>query len=446
MAYKALVALVGRPNVGKSTLFNHLIGERRAIVEDLPGTTRDRLYGQSEWLGRNFAVVDTGGLVLERSDSITEQVRVQAQLAIEEADVIVFVVDVTEGLIGTDFEIAELLRRTNKLIVLAVNKVDNPKRGLELAEFYQLGLGEPFPVSALRGQGVADLLDQVIEVLPKSGTADEDDQVLHIALVGKTNVGKSSLLNRMIGEERVIVSDVPGTTRDAVDTHLRYYGKDIVLIDTAGIRRRGSIARGIEKYSVLRAFRAIDRADLVLFVIDASAGITAQDAHIAGYVMEQFKSAAVLVNKWDLVPKETNTQAEFEAKLRGELRFLSFIPILYISALTGQRTERIMPLVLRIHESAQTRLSTSEINAMIRDATAKHSPPTQAGKKLRFYYGSQASSNPPTIVFFVNDTELVHFSYQRYLENQIRERYPFEGTPIRLIFRGHDDETERSKR
>lgn len=440
MAHKALVALVGRPNVGKSTLFNHLIGERRAIVEDTPGTTRDRQYGQVEWTGHTFSIVDTGGLVLNETDSLTEQVRIQAQVAMEEADVIVFVTDVTDGILPTDHEIARLLRKTKKPIVLVANKADNAKRSQDLPEFYRLGLGDPFPVSSVRGLGMGDLLDRLVEALPMPTEGELDEQALHIAIVGRTNVGKSSLLNRLIGEERVIVSDIPGTTRDAVDTRLTYYGQEIVLIDTAGIRKRGSIARGIEQYSVIRAFRAIDRADLVLFVVDATAGITAQDAHIAGYVLEEFKSVAVLVNKWDLVTKDTDTQAEFETNLREELRFMPYVPVLYISALSGQRVERILPLMLRIHQERQQRMSTSEINAIMREATFKHSPPTQAGKKLKFYYGSQVSSNPPTIVFFVNDTDLVHFSYLRYLENQIRAKFPFEGTPLKIVFRGHDEE------
>ncbi|MHB9032134.1 MAG: ribosome biogenesis GTPase Der [Anaerolineae bacterium] len=440
MAHNALVALVGRPNVGKSTLFNRLIGERRAIVEGIPGTTRDRQYGRAEWTGHNFSLVDTGGLVLDEADSLTKQVRVQAQVAIEEADLILYIADVTDGILATDYEIASLLRKTRKPIILAVNKVDNTKRALDLPEFYELGLGDPYPISALRGQGIGDLLDHMVEMLPKQLEEPEIEQALHIAIVGRTNVGKSSLVNQLLGEERAIVSDIPGTTRDAVDTRLLYYGQPIVLIDTAGIRKRGSIARGIEKYSVLRAFRAIDRADLVLFVVDATAGITEQDAHIAGFILEEFKSVAVLVNKWDLVTKDTHTQVEFEAKLRGELKFMDYVPILYISALSGQRVDRILPLMLRINQERLLRLGTNELNAILRDATAQHSPPTQAGKKLRFYYGSQVSINPPTFVFFVNDTELVHFSYTRYLENQIRDRYPFEGTPIKIIFRGHTDE------
>jgi GTP-binding protein len=437
MSRKPLVALVGRPNVGKSTLFNRLLGERRAIVENLPGTTRDRQYGDSEWTGHNFSLIDTGGLVLSESDSITEQVRVQAQIAIEEADVILFIVDITDGITAPDHEIADLLRRTNKPIILVVNKTDNIKRSQELPEFYGLGLGDPMPISAIRGQGIGDLLDRLVVLLPELTDTAEDEQSIHIAIVGRTNVGKSSLLNRMLGEERVIVSDIPGTTRDAVDTSLRYYNQPIVLIDTAGIRRRGKIAQGIEKYSVLRSLRAIDRADLVLLILDASTGVTEQDAHIAGYILEEFKSVAVLVNKWDLVIKDNDTLARFEAVVRSELKFMPYVPVLFISALSGQRVERILPMMIRIHQERQQRLSTSELNDIMRDATSKHSPPSPAGKKLRFYYATQTGVNPPTFVFFVNDTELVHFSYARYLENQIRERHPFEGITIKIVFRGH---------
>jgi len=440
MAYKALVALVGRPNVGKSTLFNRLIGEKRAIVEDFPGTTRDRQYGKVEWTNHTFALVDTGGLLISDLDSLTEQVRIQVRVAIEEADVIVFMTDITEGVLPADHEIATMLRKTHKPIILAVNKADSIKRSQDLPEFYELGLGDPFPISAERGLGIGDLLDHLVELLPTEIIQEDSEQALCIAIVGRTNVGKSSLLNRMLGEERVIVSDIPGTTRDAIDTHMMYYGQPITLIDTAGIRKRGSISRGIEKYSVLRAFHAIDRANVVLFVVDATAGITAQDAHIAGFILEEFKSVIVVVNKWDLITKDTNTQAEYEARLRNELKFMSYVPVLYISALSGQRVDRILPLILRIDQERRRRLSTSELNTILRDATAQHSPPTQAGKKLRFYYGSQVSIDPPTFIFFVNDTELVHFSYSRYIENQIRERYPYEGTPIKIIFRGHSEE------
>jgi GTP-binding protein len=442
MARYPIVALVGRPNVGKSTLFNRLIGERRAIVEDVPGTTRDRHYGDAEWSGRPFTVVDTGGLLLDDPDVLASEVRVQAQVAIDEADVIVCLVDIVDGITPADLDIADLLRRTHKPVVLAVNKADNLKREMNLAEFYSLGLGEPLPISAKQGLSTGELLDAIVATFPELLTEEEDDEALHIALVGRTNVGKSSLLNRMLGQERVIVSEIPGTTRDAIDTPIRYHGQDIVLIDTAGIRRRGSIERGIEQYSVLRAIKAITRADVVLLLIDASEGVTAQDTHVAGYILEQSKSVIVLVNKWDLIEKDTHTLHQFEEYVRNELKFMPYVPVLFISALTGQRVDRILPLALRIREERAVRLSTSEINTLIRDATARTSPPSKWGKKLRIYYGTQAGSDPPTFVFFVNDTRLVHFGYQRYLENQLRERFKFEGSPIRLVFRGHGEDDE----
>lgn len=440
MARYPLVALVGRPNVGKSTLFNRLIGERRAIVEDVPGTTRDRHYADAEWGGRVFTVVDTGGLIIGDTDELGSQVRAQAQIAIDEADVIVCLVDILDELTPADYDIADMLRRTQKPIILTANKADNLKREMNIAEYYSLGLGEPLAISAQQGLSTGELLDAIVAAFPELPAEEDDVAALHVALVGRTNVGKSSLLNRMLGQERVIVSEIPGTTRDAIDTPIRYHGQDIVLIDTAGIRRRGRIEQGIEQYSVLRTIKAITRADVVLMLIDASQGVTAQDTHVAGYILEQSKSVIILINKWDLIEKDTHTLAQYEEYVRNELKFMPYVPVLSISALTGQRVDRILPLALRIREERSVRLSTSEINTMIRDATARTSPPTKRGKKLRIYYGTQASSDPPTFVFFVNDTELVHFGYQRYLENQLRERFKYEGSPIRLVFRGHTEE------
>ena len=437
MPRKPLVAIVGRPNVGKSTLFNRLVGERLAIVEDIAGTTRDRHYADVEWGGRVFTVIDTGGLVLAAPDKLTEEVRRQAQVAIDEADVIVYLTDIMDGMMGPDADIADILRRTHKPIVLAVNKIDNLKREMNIHEFYALGLGEPLAISALHGMSTGELLDKIVAQL---GTLPEEEDlpdVLHVALVGRTNVGKSSLLNRFLGQKRVIVSEIPGTTRDAIDTIIRYHGEDIVLIDTAGIRRSGRVEQGIEKYSVLRALKAISRADVVLLLIDGAEGITAQDAHIAGYILDQAKSVIVVINKWDLLEKNTHTMPLYEERVRRELKFMPYVPVLFISALTGQRVGRILPLVLRIQAERMARLTTSQINDMIRRATARRSPPTKWGKKLRIYYGTQAAVDPPTFVFFVNDIRLVHFGYRRYLENQIRRRYKFEGTPLRLIFRGH---------
>jgi len=352
--------------------------------------------------------------------------------------------DIEDGVTAPDLQIADLLRRTDKPIILVTNKVDNRQRALNINEFYMLGLGDPLSVSALRGTGTGDLLDAIAEALPSMPAEDEDEsKALHVALVGRTNVGKSSLLNRLLNQERVIVSHVPGTTRDAIDTAIQYHGEEIVLIDTAGIRRRGKVEQGIEKFSVLRAMRAIQRADVVCLVIDASDGVTAQDTHVAGYILEEHKSVIVLVNKWDLVEKDSSTLPQYEAYVRNELKFMDYVPVIFISALTGQRVVRILPLAQRIYAERLQRLSTSQINAIIRDATARQSPPTHGGRKLRIYYGTQVSTDPPTFVFFVNDARMVHFAYQRFLENQIRRQYPFEGTPLRMIFRDHTEQEEQ---
>jgi GTP-binding protein len=437
MAAKPLVALVGRPNVGKSTLFNRLVGERLAIVEDIPGTTRDRHYADVEWGGRIFTVIDTGGLVLSPSDKMTEDIQSQAQVAMDEADVIVFLTDIMDGLTGPDADIANILRHSQKPIILAVNKADNLKREMDMYQFYALGLGEPLCISALRGLSTGELLDSIVSALPAMLAEEEKPDALHIALVGRTNVGKSSLLNRFLGQDRVIVSEIPGTTRDAIDTTVRYHGQEIVLIDTAGIRRRGHIKPGVEKYSVLRSLRAISRADVVLLLIDAVEGITSQDAHIAGYILDENKSVIVLINKWDLVEKDTYTLDAYKEHLYRELKFMSYVPVLFVSALTRQRVSQILPLAMQIQVERTTRLNTSQINNLIRQATARRSPPTKWGKKLRIYYGTQTGISPPTFVFFVNNPRLVHFGYRRYLENQIRRRFKFEGTPLKMIFRGH---------
>jgi GTP-binding protein len=437
MQAKPVLALVGRPNVGKSTLFNRLVGGRQAIVEETPGTTRDRHYADAEWGGRVFAIIDTGGLVLGDTDNMSEQVRAQAEIAMQEADAIVFLTDVLDGVTPDDYHIADLLRRTDKPVLLVVNKVDSLKRDAAVLEFYALGMGDPLAVSAERGLNTGDLLDAIVAVLPEMPLEDDLPEAVHVALVGRTNVGKSSLLNRLLGEERVIVTDIPGTTRDTIDTRLTYEDQNIVLIDTAGIRRRGSIERGVEKYAVIRSMRAIARADVTLLVVDATEGVTAQDAHIAGYVLQESKSVVVVVNKWDLVEKDTYTLPAFQEYVLTELKFMSWVPVAFVSALTGQRLDRIMPLVMRVYNERRARISTAQINQIIRDAVSKSSPPTVAGKKLRFYYGTQASGVPPNFVFFVNDPELVHFGYRRYLENCLRASHPFEGTPISLTFRGH---------
>jgi len=451
-----IVALVGRPNVGKSTLFNRIVGQRRAIVEDVPGTTRDRLYGDAEWNGRSFAVVDTGGLeILESqkrrrpgeqpeplavaSAGFIAEIRQQAEIAIAEADVILMLVDVLDGPTPADEDVAEVLRRADKPVLVVANKADNETREQAAYEFYALGLGEVFPVSALHGTGIGELLDQVASVLPVAGEREEPE-ALKIALVGRPNVGKSSLLNKLLGEERAIVSTIPGTTRDTIDTYLTWEGKPVLLIDTAGIRRRGRIEQGVEKYSVLRTMKAIARADVVLLLLDAQDLVTAQDTHVSGYILEEHRSIIVLVNKWDLVEKDTYTMDAYTKQIRAELNFLDYVPVLYVSALTGQRVQKLLPLVFQVYEERNVRISTSELNRLVEEATVHHVPPHKAGKQLKFYYATQASVDPPTFVFFVNDRRLVHFSYQRYLENQIRQRYSYLGTPLRLLFRSRTRE------
>ena len=453
---KPIVALVGRPNVGKSTLFNRIVGRRRAIVEDIPGTTRDRLYGDAEWNGVPFSIVDTGGLeIIESRKKRTprdepkplstasvgfiEEIREQAEVAIAEADLIIMLVDVLDGLTPADDDVANVLRRTDKPVLVAVNKTDNRKREQDAFEFYALGLGEVYPISALHGTGTGDLLDEIVVSLPVLEEEEEPD-ALKIALVGRPNVGKSSLLNKLLGEERAIVSAIPGTTRDATDTYLTWEEKPVLLIDTAGIRRRGRIERGIEKYSVLRAMKSIARADVVLLLLDAQDLVTAQDAHVAGYILEDMRSIIVVVNKWDLVEKDTYTMNAYTKQVRGDLKFLDYVPVLYISALTGQRVRKVLPLAFQVYEERLRRMPTSELNRLVEDAAVRHSPPHKAGKRLKFLYATQASVDPPTFVFFVNDTRLVHFSYERYLENQIRRRYDYVGTPLRLVFRSRAKE------
>lgn len=448
-----IVALVGRPNVGKSTLFNRIAGERLAIVEDVPGTTRDRLYVDAEWTGAAFTLVDTGGIELlegidrearrgsaplsSGSAGYRREIRSQAEIAIEEADAVVMLVDAKEGATAGDLEVADVLRRSTKPVIVAANKADNLSRSLAAVEFYELGLGEPYVISALHGTGVGDLLDVIVAQLPVVEEVEEDD-ALKIAIVGKPNVGKSSLLNALLGQERAIVSEVPGTTRDAIDTRLVWDDEPVVLIDTAGIRRRGHIEPGIEKYSVMRTLRAVQRADVVALLIDATQGVTAQDTHIAGYVLEEWKSIMILVNKWDLVEKDSYTTQEFTARVRSELKFVDYAPLLFISAKTHQRINKVIPLARKIHLERQQHIPTSELNRLLQDAIVQHPPPSKTGKRLKFFYTTHPEVSPPTIVVFVNDKDLVHFTYQRYLQNRIRERYPFEGTPIKLVFKNRE--------
>ncbi len=449
---KPVVALVGRPNVGKSTLFNRLIGRRTAIVEDLPGTTRDRIYGDCDWNGVGFTVIDTGGLeaptemgarplrhggeaLAEDSALFVDEVQNQARVAMQEADAIVLVVDGKEGLTSADTDIAAVLRLAEKPVFVAVNKTESPQRRLDAVEFWNLGLGEPWPISAYHGDGTGDLLDELVTALPAYPVDEDSPDTVAIAIVGRPNVGKSSLLNALIGAERSIVSDVPGTTRDPIDLEIVYEGQPLTLIDTAGIRRRGSIERGIEQYSVLRSMRAIDRADVALLLIDAQDGVTEQDAHVAGYVLEKMKGVVVVVNKWDAIEKDTHTLHEFTQRVRDELKFLSYVPVLFISAKTGQRVQQVLPTTLEVAAERSYRLGTSELNQVIHAAYEKIAPPSKNGKPLRIYYATQAEAQPPTFILFVNDPDLVHFSYERYLENRIREHHPFTGTPLRLIFR-----------
>jgi GTP-binding protein len=456
---KPIVALVGRPNVGKSTLFNRLIGERRAIVQDEPGTTRDRLYGETDWAGTSFLVVDTGGLDIAATDKAPQkgdqptalgassrdfvhEIRAQAEVAIEEADVVVFLVDARDGVTAADQDVADVLRRSGRPVILAVNKADNAARRQAALEFYELGLGEAYPISALHGTGTGDLLDVVVAEIPPAAEAAED-QAIHIAIVGRPNVGKSSLLNALLQEERAIVSPIPGTTRDALDTPLRWENQDVVLIDTAGIRRRGRVESGVEQYSVLRAISAIERADVALLVLDATAGITAQDSHVAGFVLDAYKSVALIVNKWDAVEdKQTDTVDIFSRTVRDQLRFLDYVPVLTVSALTHQRVSKVLPLALMIAGQRKLRIPTGELNRLLRDAMQAHPAPNRQGRQLKFFYATQAEIEPPTFVLFVNDRELIHFSYARYLENQIRVAYPFTGTPLRLEFRNRKEGQE----
>ena len=438
---KPLIALVGRPNVGKSTLFNRLVGERAAIVEDLPGTTRDRLYGEFDWRGRRIAVVDTGGMIPGLDEDLSESVLEQAKLAIEEADVIVFVLDSRTGITTVDEEIAEMLRRTRKPLVLAANKADNIRQELNASEFHALGLGDPIALSAARGLNTGDFLDRVSEALPSPLPAEEDEDRVRVAIIGRPNVGKSSLVNSLTGQKRAVVSNIPGTTRDAVDTAVEHNGRGIVLVDTAGIRRRGKIGRGIERYSVLRAMRAIDRADVAVLLIDATEPVAAQDAHVAGFVQEQAKGMIVAVNKWDLIAKESHTMAQFERLIRNEFKFMPYVPIVFISAKSGQRIENVLDLALRIAEERKKRIPTGVLNDAVRRVLAEHQTPSSRGKILKLFYVTQVTTDPPTFVVWVNNPELVHFGFRRFLENRLRDRFGFFGTPIRVFYRARAKET-----
>jgi len=450
---KPIVALVGRPNVGKSTLFNRFVGERLAIVDDVAGTTRDRLFAESEWNGRAFHVIDTGGIdpthggktpLSIGSADFVDDIREQALAAIRESDVVLFITDGEAGVTEPDREVAEILRRSQKKqadgtflppILVVVNKCENENRRNQAGEFYQLGLGEPHPISSLHGTNTGDLLDALVSSFPEQ-TIDEVDDSVKIALVGKPNAGKSSLLNKLVGEERMIVSPIAGTTRDSIDTKIVYDGIEVTLIDTAGIRRRGRIEPGVEQFSVLRAFKAIEKSDVALLMIDAVTGITSQDAHIAGFILDEWKSCVVLVNKWDAVEKDSYSMDEFTKTIRRDLNFMDYVPILFISAKTGQRVDQVMPMALRVQEERLARLTTSKINQVIHKAQDAHPHPSHAGRQLKMFYGTQVRSDPPTFMIYVNEPSLMHFTYIRYLENQIRAEYGFLGTPIRIVTKG----------
>ncbi|MDR2904068.1 MAG: ribosome biogenesis GTPase Der [Clostridiales bacterium] len=437
---KPIVAIVGRPNVGKSTLFNRIAGERISIVEDTPGVTRDRIYADAEWLGHPFTMIDTGGLEPESDDMILKQMFQQAEIAIETADVIVFVTDVKTGVTDEDAQVADILRRTKKPVVVAVNKVDHfQKFAMDVYEFYSIGLGDPIPVSSGQALGLGDLLDEVIRHFPAEKETEEEDDVIKVAIIGKPNVGKSSLINRILGEERVIVSDIPGTTRDAVDSYHEVGGRKYMFIDTAGMRRKNKIKENIEKYSIIRAVAAVERADVCVIMISAEEGITEQDTKIAGIAHEAGKACIIVVNKWDAIEKETKTMKEYTKTLEDGLIYMSYAPKMFISAKTGQRVTNLFEMINNVAENSSLRISTGMLNDVLIEAMAMQEPPNDKGRHLKIYYMTQVSVKPPTFVLFVNDAELMHFSYKRYIENRMREAFGFIGTPIHFIVRNRKE-------
>ncbi|MBU3111406.1 ribosome biogenesis GTPase Der [Clostridium lacusfryxellense] len=432
---KPIVAIVGRPNVGKSTLFNKLAGHRISIVEDTPGVTRDRVYADADWLRHNFTIIDTGGIEVESQDIILAQMRRQAQIAIETADVIIFIVDGKQGLTGSDYEVAQMLRQSKKAIVLVVNKIDHLELEANAFEFYNLGIGTPIAISATQALGLGDMLDEVVAHFDSVYSNTEDAEYIQVAVVGKPNVGKSSLINRLLGEERNIVTDIAGTTRDAIDSKLETEEGKFILIDTAGIRRKSKVEEGIERYSVIRSLAAVERADVVILILTATEELSDQDEKIIGYAHEMKKAILVIVNKWDLIEKDTKTMLEFKQRIQGGLNFMAYAPYLFISAKTGQRVHKVLSTVKECYENYSKRISTGILNEVVNKAVLMNEPPTVANKRLKIFYVTQVDSKPPTFVFFVNNPNLLHFSYQRYLENQLRNSFEFIGTGIKLIFR-----------
>lgn len=433
---KPIVAVVGRPNVGKSTLFNRLAGERISIVQDTPGVTRDRIYADVEWTGRKFTLIDTGGMEIGAEDVILKQILQQAEIAIETADVILFITDAKAGMTDDDKQVANMLRRTKKPVVLAVNKIDNVNRdSMNIYEFYELGIGDPIAISAGQALGLGDMLDEVISYFPENAEAEEEEEVIKVAIIGKPNVGKSSLINKILGEDRLIVSNIPGTTRDAIDTPIEIDGQKYVFIDTAGMRRKSKIKEEIERFSIIRAVAAVERCDVAILVIDANEGITDQDTKIAGIAHERGRAAIVAVNKWDAIEKNDKTMNQYLKDIGNELAYMPYAPKVFISALTGQRITRMLELIQTVYQNHALRISTGVLNDVLIEATAMQQPPADKGRQLKLYYITQVSIKPPTFVIFVNDRELFHFSYKRYIENQLREAFGFVGTPIHFIVR-----------
>ena len=433
---KPLVAIVGRPNVGKSTLFNKISGKRISIVEDTPGVTRDRIYADASWLDKHFTLIDTGGIEPKSKDEILVQMRRQAQLAIEMADVVVLVTNIADGVTANDQDVASMLQKAKKKIVLAVNKVDTPgEPPSEFCEFYNLGLGDPIAISSVHGMGLGDLLDAVCEMFPENADTQEDEDEIKVAVIGRPNAGKSSLINNILGEDRVIVSNVAGTTRDAIDSHLERNGDKYLFIDTAGMRKRGKINENVERYSVVRSLSAVDRSDVCIIMIDATEGITEQDTKIAGYAHEQGKACIIAVNKWDIAEKDSKTMKEFQNRIREEFAFMSYAVIVFISAKTGQRVDKLFEQIKNVKEQFNRRITTGMLNDVLNEATARQQPPSDKGRRLKLYYGTQCATCPPTFVLFTNSRELFHYSYLRFIENQIRDTFGFEGTPIKFILR-----------